>query len=636
MLIFVLQTIWLYIKELAGKDLDIIVVGKFLFYFSPKLIPLVLPLTILLSSIMVFGNFAENYEFAAMKSTGISLQRAMKGLSVFIVGLAIITFFFSNNVIPWAEYNSYNLRKNIAKLKPAMVIAEGQFNEIGNITIKVDEKSGDRGQYLKGVVLHQKNSNRQGNYTTIKSETGELVSKEDSEVLRLILYNGNYYDDTPPKDYKDRFKRPFKKSDFKAYTLNIDLSEINKVDLEEKNITDKYNMLNIRDLSYTIDSLQTKRKEDYSDFADVLYKRTNIDRTVINQTEQKDSTSNVTDVLDLFNIDRKLNIIDLSLNTVKSTNQIIDNKERSFRTSNVWLNKHIIALHEKLALGFACIILFFVGAPLGAIIRKGGIGLPMVIAILLFLTYHFIGIFAKNSAKEGSLNPVIATWFSTIVMLPLSVFLTRRATADRGLFEFDNFIEPFKKFLPLKDTDADQDEITVADRLKKFDNNRLFEIYKNPSLEEYDDSVKPLVYTILDERGISIEDYKANNIVLSESLLKSKKHVKDFNDYAKFSVIFYILTLVLGVLYFVFTNNNLLPVANASVQLSIIFGFVYLVYLIVSTKILRQFYNSNNLQKRFPNPVILLVGFILYPILNIFLKDRLQTDFKQITYQSLK
>ncbi|MEJ2113875.1 MAG: LptF/LptG family permease, partial [Flavobacteriaceae bacterium] len=129
MLIFVLQTIWLYIKELAGKDLDIIVIAKFLIYFTPKLIPLVLPLTILLASIMVFGNFAENYEFAAMKSTGISLQRAMASLSVFIVILGVVTFFFSNNVIPWAEYNSFNLRKNIAKLKPAMAIAEGQFNE---------------------------------------------------------------------------------------------------------------------------------------------------------------------------------------------------------------------------------------------------------------------------------------------------------------------------------------------------------------------------------------------------------------------------------------------------------------------------------------------------------------------------
>ena len=156
MFIFVLQTIWLYISELAGKDLDITVVGKFLLYFSPKLIPLVLPLTILLASIMVFGNFAENYEFAAMKSTGISLQRAMRSLSIFIFGLSVLAFLFANNVIPWAELKSYNLRKNIAKVKPAMAIAEGQFNEIGNINIKVAEKSGERGQYLKNVVIHQK------------------------------------------------------------------------------------------------------------------------------------------------------------------------------------------------------------------------------------------------------------------------------------------------------------------------------------------------------------------------------------------------------------------------------------------------------------------------------------------------
>jgi len=149
MLIFVLQTIWLYIKELAGKDLDIMVIIKFLMYFMPKLIPLVLPLTILLASIMVFGNFAENYEFAAMKSTGISLQRAMSGLSVFIVGLGILTFFFSNNIIPWAELNSYNLRRNIAKIKPAMLLAEGQFNSVGTYNIKFAEKYGDRDQFKR-------------------------------------------------------------------------------------------------------------------------------------------------------------------------------------------------------------------------------------------------------------------------------------------------------------------------------------------------------------------------------------------------------------------------------------------------------------------------------------------------------
>ena len=187
MLIFVLQAIWLYISELAGKDLDIAVIFKFLTYVAPTLIPLILPLTVLLASIMVFGNFAENYEFAAMKSTGISLQRAMRSLSVFIVILGATTFFFSNNVIPWGQYNLYNLRKNIAKLKPAMAIAEGQFNDVGNINIKVLEKSGDRGQYLKDVIIHKKPKTGNGNFTTIKSKTGELVSSDESNVLKLIL-----------------------------------------------------------------------------------------------------------------------------------------------------------------------------------------------------------------------------------------------------------------------------------------------------------------------------------------------------------------------------------------------------------------------------------------------------------------
>ena len=215
MLIFILQSVWLYISELAGKDLEIDVIFKFLIYVSPRLIVLVLPLTILLSSIMVFGSFAENYEFAAMKSTGISLQRTMRSLSVFIVLLAVTTFFFANNVIPSAEFKFYNLRRNIAKVKPAMAIAEGQFNQIGSINIKVAKKTGDRGQYLEDVIIHQKKGNYPGNYTVIKSKTGELTSSIDSDVLQLVLYNGNYYDALQPKDYNEReLKKPFIKSFF--------------------------------------------------------------------------------------------------------------------------------------------------------------------------------------------------------------------------------------------------------------------------------------------------------------------------------------------------------------------------------------------------------------------------------------
>merc|ERR1711974_369679 len=152
MFIMILQSVWLYISELAGRELDGFIILKLLSFVAPKLIPLVLPLTILVTSIMTFGNFAENYEFAAMKSSGISLQRAMRGLIIFIAALSITAFFFANNVIPRAEFEFVNLRKNIAKLKPAAAISEGMFNEIGDINIKVGEKSGDRGQYLTDVI----------------------------------------------------------------------------------------------------------------------------------------------------------------------------------------------------------------------------------------------------------------------------------------------------------------------------------------------------------------------------------------------------------------------------------------------------------------------------------------------------
>jgi len=213
MFIFVLQTIWLYIGELAGKDLDTEIIFKFLLYFSPKLVPLVLPLTILLTSIMTFGNFAENYEFAAMKSSGISLQRAMRGLTVFILLVSVTAFFFANNVIPAAEYKSINLRKNIAKLKPAMAITEGVFNDLGTINIKVEDKSGDNGQYLTDVIIHKKTA-RSGNFTVMKAKEGELVGSTDSEVLSLILNDGNYYQEVTPSDYSKRRNKPFMKSYF--------------------------------------------------------------------------------------------------------------------------------------------------------------------------------------------------------------------------------------------------------------------------------------------------------------------------------------------------------------------------------------------------------------------------------------
>lgn len=444
MFIFVLQTIWLYIGELAGKDLDTEVILKFLLYFSPKLVPLVLPLTILLTSIMTFGSFAENYEFAAMKSSGISLGRAMRSLTVFIVLVSLTAFFFANNVIPAAEFKSINLRKNIAQLKPAMAISEGIFNDIGTFNIKVEEKSGENDQFLTDVIIHQKEKNG-GNTTVIKAREGELVGSTNSDLLSLILKEGNYYEEVTPSDYQKRKRKPFTKTYFDEYIINIDLSNFNNVDLEDQNYNSTHGMLQISELSESIDSFSVNYNTKLASLKSNMYDRSGI-VNVQNNLKPKDTiVSTDESILTHYNTYDAAQISNLALGTVNSAIAHLGMQKQEFKNNIKQINKFEIALHEKYALGIACIVLFFVGAPLGAIIRKGGIGLPIVVAILLFLTYHFIGIFTKNSAENGSVPAFVATWLPTWIMLPLGVFLTYRATTDQGLLVFDSLTDPIKK-----------------------------------------------------------------------------------------------------------------------------------------------------------------------------------------------
>lgn len=447
MFIFVLQTIWLYIGELAGKDLDVEVILKFLLYFSPKLVPLVLPLTILLTSIMTFGSFAENYEFAAMKSAGISLQRAMRSLTFFILFISVTAFFFANSVIPAAEFKQSNLRRNIAQLKPAMVISEGVFNDLGQINIKVDEKTGENDQFLQNVIIHKKNERRPGNHTVIKATEGELVGSSGSNVLSLILKDGNYYDEVMSSSPKQRVKKPFAKSYFEEYVINMDLSGFNDVDLDEENYSNSHNMLKISELNQTIDSFSTSYNKDVELLSRNMYNRTGLEN-LKKEVKTSDTIADLENgILPLYEPYRASQIINLALGNVNGAVATIDAKQVELTRSAKRLNKFEIALHEKYVLAFACVILFFVGAPLGAIIRKGGMGLPMVVAILIFLTYHFIGIFAKNSAEEGQVSPFLGTWLSTLIMLPLGILLTYRATTDQGLFSFSVLFEPIKKLL---------------------------------------------------------------------------------------------------------------------------------------------------------------------------------------------
>ncbi len=595
MFIFVLQAIWLYIGDLAGKDLDTFVIVKLLLYITPTLIPLILPLTILLVSIMVFGQFAENYEFAAMKSTGISLQRAMRSLSVFIILLGLTTFIFSNNVIPWANYNVYNLRKNIAQVKPALAISKGQFNEIGSYNIKVQDKSGENGQYLTNVVIHKKAEVGSKNRTVIISESGELKSNENSNILQLVLYNGNYYEEIFSKKPTQAKKKPYAKSYFEEYTINVDLEGLNDVDINDKSYENRYNMLNVSELNYTIDSLYDNKVESRKNFSNTLYDRTSIAKLNVNISPKKDTVFNG-EVIKLFDNRTRIKILKLALNTVNSTEQIISNNKKTFGSNTKWRNKHVQSLHDKYVLGLACIILFFVGAPLGALIRKGGIGLPLVIAILLFLTYHFIGIFAKNSSLDDSLNPVIGTWLSTVIMLPLSIFLTKRATNDRGLFEFDHITEPVKKLLKIKS--KPKADVSSASQLNLDDS----------VIEDFNLESTTTEYQITDRTAFDIahNDYKTN---------------------AKFTFIFYCIAVVVFVLFFVFRNNKLPAAASTSIELAGMTGLLFLVYFIMTLISYNKLYHYLEGKSSSKNPFWIFLGFVFYPLMHIIRRNKIAEDF---------
>ncbi|CAM4379255.1 LptF/LptG family permease [Zobellia roscoffensis] len=492
MFIFIFQTIWLFIDDFAGKGLDIVIIGKFFFFMMPSLTEKVLPLTVILASILTFGTLAENYEFAAMKASGISLQRSMLSLIIFMVGLGGVTFYFANSVIPASEQKIYNMRRNIAKVKPAAAIEKGVFSDFEGMSIKVDEKYGEKDRFLKNVIIHQKTP-ANVNSTVIKAKTGELISSEESELIQLVLRDGHDYRDMDKKKSTEKRKYPFTQTHFEIYRMNIEIPEMEQ-DLEEENVSNREKMKNVSRLIKDMDSLETDNKRIVQAFSkNIVYRMggfiplTPKDTTAskkINLLKKKEASSKVkntivdtveneiqkelkidslssntetnektppSDIISLFKDWQKVQVMNSAKNSVSNIMTSIEGKKQELGKRYEIYRRHIFSLHDKYALALSCIILFFVGAPLGAIIRKGGIGLPMVIAILLFLVYYFLGVFAENYSYKGNIHPIIGAWLPSMVMLPLGIYLTRQATADQGMVNFGNIIDLFKRLFSKKD-----------------------------------------------------------------------------------------------------------------------------------------------------------------------------------------
>jgi lipopolysaccharide export system permease protein len=575
--IFILQTVWLFISELAGKDLDFILVLKFLLFSMPRIVPLVLPLSVLLASIMTFGSLAENYEFAAMKSSGISFQRTMRSITVFILLLSIVSFFFANNVIPYAEYKFINFRRNIAQVKPAMAIAEGQFSEVGNYTIKVEKKLGEKGNFLKGVTIHRKLDNGEGSTTVIKAEKGELVSSESSNTLKLVLTNGNYYEDIIPKRFEERNKIPFAKGTFKKDIINIDLSKLNQDNMQSVDISNTNTMLNIRELRFTIDSLNKNYKKDLKSFAENIYLRTGATNSYYyNPTAAPIKTIKGTDLLKDLNSFQKTEALKVAVNTIENTSFSIDASSFEMESKEKNINSHWIALYDKFMIAFSCILMFFIGAPLGSIIRKGGLGLPIVFAVAIFIVFHFINTFGKRVAQENQMPAFLGVWMSSMVLTPLAILLTYRAINDiGGMISFDGFIDPIKKLLAFKK----KEKITPIGNLEE--NNATLEaieetpsIYPVEELMAYNKQVKFLLLSY------------CISLVLGVVSIKS-------------AALIWVLLLVLSVvifLYFVYNSQKNIEAIASKTRRVIEPGLFISILVAFPFYILIYFYNKNMLQ----------------------------------------
>ena len=449
-LIFIIQTFWLYIDELAGKGLDIFTIGKFFVYFSPKLVPLVLPLSILLASLTTYGTLSENYEFIAMKSNGISIIRSMVALLIFHIFLGIGSFYFSNHVVTFGELKSYNLRKNLAKLKPTLSIREGIFNDIGDLNIKVARKFGDNEQYLEDIILHSV-SEDEVNRIVIKAESGE-VQNESDQYLKLILKNGNRYEDIIPTNTSEKQNYPFSKASFEEYILNIDISDFNNVDLNEESYKSTYKMQKINQLKRSSDTLENKFEYDKYIFGQsfitghTIRKLPNIKANEIEALE-KDLSESFIYLLDNPEDDQISGILSMANEELDIYLRQLTNKKKTFFLQQKLINLHKLTINERYSIIFACIFLFLIGASLGAIIRKGGIGLPLVLSIIIFLTYHYIGVFGKNAAEDNTISPFLGSWISTFIIAPFAIYLTKIVSTDRG-FTFsiyDYLIEIFNK-----------------------------------------------------------------------------------------------------------------------------------------------------------------------------------------------
>lgn len=447
MFILLMFFLFRYIDDLIGKGFEWYVILELLFYASATNVAMALPLSVLLSSIMTFGSLGENYELVAIKSAGISLQRAMMPLFLVVGMLSVSAFLFSDYMLPVANLKMGSLLYDVRNQKAAFLIDEGIFNSsMSGYSIRVKKKDPD-GQTLHGVIIYDHNTGN-GNANVLMAKEGRMYRSADDQLLVLKLKDGVRYAEEQGDGASYNPRERFTRFRFKETEQKFDLSGF-KLQRTDENLFKSNNaMLNLKQLAYYRDSFQVKTDSNLKTaYRDIKPYYTSASNDKVQKTTKPLALKPYKDVLDLFSSDKRLLVLQNATSQINSIKDVLKTKEEFNTESMGRMRGLMVEYYKKYTLPVSCILLFFIGAPLGAIIRRGGLGLPVVMAVLFFLIYHIISTIGEKSVKEGSLSPALGMWMAIIVLTPLGIFLTYKATVDSVLFDIDFYKQWFRKVI---------------------------------------------------------------------------------------------------------------------------------------------------------------------------------------------
>ncbi|WP_312768039.1 LptF/LptG family permease [Epilithonimonas sp.] len=445
--IFIVNIIWTQMSQLTGKGLTYWEIIKLLYYLGMNVVSMVLPLTILLSSIMTFGDFGERYELAAMKAAGISLLRVMMPLLITVSFLAGILFFFSNNVIPDFQRKAKNMLFNIVSSKPAINFTPGVFiDQISGYSVKFDKIYGEKGEKLEGVFLH-KNASIYDDQRTIIAKSGKFAPAEDRNYLKLLLYNGYVFEDNiTNKPYEERKKQPNQSIKFDTLVYHFDISELINNAIEQEKITDDYRFQTYNEVNETLVKNRKGNVASLNSITSPVISQTNSYVEYIDKTKSKEKIKEPYKI-DTLKSAKKLEVLYSAYNKIDALKSSIESNENAINDTIKLHNKIVIYQQRIVSYSFTCIIFFLIGASLGSIIRKGGMGLPVIIAIVIFIIFYVLNLSVENLSWKGTMNPYFAAWLPNLVLFPFSVWLTYKALTDSQVFDVEKYKALFKPII---------------------------------------------------------------------------------------------------------------------------------------------------------------------------------------------